>query len=404
MSEAGSRTLPKNLLFTISARIGGSGLDLDSFEAVEGAWKAGILGCAVAYDNRQRVIPASHIRSLRCHPVRLLSCLGTKYYYGAKKQYLDWIAARMVASGHFDLVHSWSGDCVRTFREAKRRGIPTVLEIPTWHRNKGRQKPARTKSERERDALPQPRRWLETLPPTRQQILEEYDLADVILVLSECAADTFTTAGVDRQKLYYLPRGADLNRFTPGTPPEKFRAIFVGALIKRKGVDLLLETWRSLNLKDADLTLVGRVHDEIKESLDKYGGPDVHLAGYVPNSQDYLRQSSVHIFPSTCEGSAKVTYDAAASGLAQITTRESGDVVADGVNGLVVPCGDKDALAAAIKKLYDDRALLRKMGQAARERAVQNFSWAHYQERLLGAYELALRRKADAPAPASQPA
>ena len=141
------------------------------------------------------------------------------------------------------------------------------------------------------------------------------------------------------------------------------------------------------------MTLVGRVHDEIKEYIDRYGGPDVHVAGYVSNPQDYLRQSSVHIFPSTCEGSAKVTYDAAACGLAQITTRETGDVVVDGVNGLVVPCGNKDALAEAIKKLYLDRDLLRKMGQAARERAVQNFSWEHYQERLLGAYEIALRRK-----------
>src|SRR5258708_2182568 len=208
-----SRTLPKNLLFTISARIGGSGLDLDSFEAVKGAWKAGILGCAVAYDNRQREIPAYLIRSLRWHPVRLLSFLNTRYYYGAKKQYLDWVCARQLARGDFDLVHSWSGDCVRTFREARRRGIPTVLEIPTWHRNKGKQKPTKTKSERERDSLPFPKRWFECLPPTRQQMMEEYDLADLILVLSECAADTFVAAGIAREKLYYLPRGTDLARF-----------------------------------------------------------------------------------------------------------------------------------------------------------------------------------------------
>ena len=42
------------------------------------------------------------------------------------------------------------------------------------------------------------------------------------------------------------------------------------------------------------------------------------------------RSAAVHIFPSTCEGSAKATYEAAACGLPQITTRESGDVVQDG--------------------------------------------------------------------------
>ncbi|MEI9895799.1 MAG: glycosyltransferase, partial [Chthoniobacter sp.] len=280
----------EKLLFSISARIGGSGLDLDSFEAVQGAWRAGILGGAVAYDNRQREIPGSLIRSLRWHPVRLMSFLQTRYYYGAKKQYLDWICARQLARGDYDLVHSWSGDCVRTFREARRRGIPTVLEIPTWHRNKGRQKPDKTKSERERDALPFPRRWFERLSPTRQQIMEEYDLSDVILVLSECAADTFLAAGVPREKLYSLPRGTDVVRFTPGVHPEKFRAVFVGALIKRKGVDLLLETWRSLGLKNAELVLVGAVHQEIEEALRQYGGPDVTLAGYVRNPEDYLRQ------------------------------------------------------------------------------------------------------------------
>ncbi|EDY21288.1 glycosyl transferase group 1 [Chthoniobacter flavus Ellin428] len=387
------RLLPKKLLFTISARLGGSGLDLDSFEAVKGAWQAGILGRVVAYDNRQREIPANLVRSLRWHPVRLASFLQTSHYYGAKKKYLDWVCARDVARRDFDMVHSWSGDCLRTFREAQKRGIPTVLEIPTWHRNKGKKKPALTKSERERDALPLPRRWFEQLPPTRQQILEEYDLADVILVLSDCAADTFLAAGFDKERLFSLPRGTDIERFTPGTLPPKFRAIFVGALKKRKGVDLLLETWHDLALKDAELVLVGAVHKEIEEYLARYGGPSVRVVGHVSKPEDYYRESSVHIFPSTCEGSAKVTYDAAACGLAQITTREAGDVVLDGVNGLVVPCGNKEALAEAIKKLYHNPQLLASMGKAARERIVDNFTWDHYRQRLLRAYEYALQRK-----------
>ena len=200
---------------SISARIGGSGLDLDSFEALKGAWRADALGCAVAYDNRQKEIPAYLIRSLRWHPVRLLSFLPTRYYYGAKKQYLDWVCARELARGDYDLVHSWSGDCVRTFREARRQGIPTVLEIPTWHRNKGKQKPAKTKSERGAGQPAFSEEMVRVSSPTRQQMMEEYDLADLILVLSECAADTFVAAGIAREKLYYLPRGTDLPDLRP---------------------------------------------------------------------------------------------------------------------------------------------------------------------------------------------
>jgi hypothetical protein len=104
-----TRKLPKHLLYSIFARIGGSGLDTDAFESLRASWRGGFLGKAVAYDNRQKEIPAARLHSLRWHPVRLLSWLESPYYYGAKKKYLDWIAARHLASGRYDLFHSWSG-------------------------------------------------------------------------------------------------------------------------------------------------------------------------------------------------------------------------------------------------------------------------------------------------------
>ena len=70
-----ARTLPKHLLYSIFARIGGSGLDTDAFETLRASYRGGFLGKAVAYDNRQKEIPASFIHSLRWHPVRLISFL-----------------------------------------------------------------------------------------------------------------------------------------------------------------------------------------------------------------------------------------------------------------------------------------------------------------------------------------
>ena len=226
---------------------------------------------------------------------------------------------------------------------------------------------------------------------TRQQMLEEYDLADLILVLSEKAEETFLAAEVPRSKLFRHQRGVDVERFSPAPkPPEKFRAVFVGALIKRKGVHHLLQAWRKLNLKDAELVLVGAVHDEMRPVLAQYGGPDVSVAGFVAKVEDCYRAATVHIFPSECEGSAKCTYEAAACGLPQITTRESGDIVLDGVNGLIVPPNDPEALAAAIEKLYRDRDLGARLGAAGRQRVVENFTWEHFRARLLEAYRVAL--------------
>src|SRR6059036_2957881 len=143
-----ARTLPKHLLYSIFARIGGSGLDTDAFETLRASYRGGFLGRAIAYDNRQSEIPPRFIHSLRWHPVRLISFFDRPYYYGAKKKYLDWIASRHLATGRYDLFHSWSGDCLRSLRVAKQRRIPSIVEIPTWHRDGGKAKIGRSQADR----------------------------------------------------------------------------------------------------------------------------------------------------------------------------------------------------------------------------------------------------------------
>ena len=386
--------LNPKLLYATSARLGGTGLDAVALESVRAVHHAGMLGRALAFENRQNEIPAERIVPLRWHPVRLLSGMGREFYYGAKKHALDRAAARELARGDYGLFHGWSGESVRTLRAARRLGVPGVIEIPTWHRNKGKDKPARqTKSERERAEARGWQGWKNRLLVTRQQVLEEYDLADLILVLSEKAEETFLAAGIVREKLFRHQRGVDVARFTPAEkPPKKFVAVFVGALIKRKGVHHLLEVWRRLKLKDAELVLVGSVHDEMRPYLAEFAGENVKLHGFVGRVEDCYRAATVHILPSECEGSAKCTYEAAACGLPQITTRESGDVVQDGVNGLIIPPNDPDALAAAIERLYRDRDLGARLGAAGRTRVVENFTWEHFRARLLEAYRVAMNR------------
>ena len=278
------RRLPKSLLYSIFARIGGSGLDTDAFETLRASYHGGFLGKAVAYDNRQTEIPATLIHSLRWHPVRLLSSLDSPYYYGAKKKYLDWIAARQLATGRYDMFHSWSGDCLLSLREARKRGIPSILEIPTWHRDRGKVKRGPMSGSPE-TRLPWRRRWKEDLLLQRDRFLEEYDLADLLLVLSEKAAETFRVQGFSNEKLFYLPRGVDVDRFTPGVRPPHFRAVFSGALIERKGVHHLLEAWHRLDLKDAELWLVGAVHAEMKPFLEKFAHESVKVIGFAQRTR-----------------------------------------------------------------------------------------------------------------------
>jgi len=387
-----ARRLPKSLLYSTFARIGGSGLDTDAFETLRASYRGGFLGEAIGYDNRQTEIPGSLIYSLRWHPVRLISFFDRPYYYGAKKKYLDWIAARHLATGRYDLFHSWSGDCLQSLRVAKQHRIPSILEIPTWHRDGGRAKAKRTRSRGSTKTGSWFQRWKAGLLPERGRFVEEYDLADLLLVLSETAAETFRARGFPEEKLFYLPRGVDVERFRPGPRPAKFRAIFSGALIKRKGIHHLLEAWHRLNLPDAELWLVGSVHDEAKPYLKEFRRDNIRVVGFVRDLEKYLSQGTVHVFPSQWEGSAKVTYEAAACSLPQVTTREAGDVVRDGVEGIIVRPGDVEAIAAALEHLHRHPEVVEEMGCAARRRVVENFTWDHFRTRLLDAYEVAMEK------------
>ena len=378
-----ARTLPRRLLYSIFARIGGSGLDTDAFETLRASYRGGFLGKAVAYDNRQREIPASFIYSLRWHPVRLISFLDRPYYYGAKKKYLDWIASRQLATGRYDLFHSWSGDCLRSLQVAKRLGIPSIVEIPTWHRDGGKQKihPDKPATTGDVSTL---ERWKNRLLLQRRRFVREYELADLLLVLSDKAAHTFRVRGFPEEKLFYLPRGVDVERFKPGTPPKTFRAVFAGALIKRKGIQHVLEAWHRLNLSNAELWLVGFVHDEAKPFLKEFWRDNIRVIGFVRDPENYLNQGTIHVFPSQWEGSAKVTYEAAACGLPQITTHEAGDVVRNGIEGIIVKPGDVNAIASALEHLYRHPEIVKQMGTAARRRVVENFTWDHFRTAIAG--------------------
>jgi glycosyltransferase involved in cell wall biosynthesis len=393
---------PKSLLYSINARIGGYGLDLNAHESLLLADERGYLGKAIGYDNRQQDISPRYITSLRRHPVRLLSFLDPAVYNDAKKKYVDWVAARHLRTRKYDLFHGWSGNSVRSLRVAKKRGIPSVLEIPTWHIGKVKvetvEKPEAPKPElRSREKL-----LRRLCVVTHQQILEEYDLVDLLLVPSECSAKSFLEAGIPEEKLFPLGAGVDTELFRndePAEMPQSFsaerpmRAVFCGALTRRKGVHVLLEAWHKLALPHAKLTLVGTIHREIEPFLERFGGPTVNAVGFLSCVDEVFRQSDVHIFPSECEGSPKSVYEACAAGLAQIATFESGDVVLDGVNGLIVPPNDVTALANAIRRLYKSPRRIFHLGRAARQRAEAELTWDHFRERLARAYDVVLRRR-----------
>jgi len=170
-----------------------------------------------------------------------------------------------------------------------------------------------------------------------------------------------------------------------GLQPEGFVALYVGSLLKTKGVHLLLEAFaQGLGGQDqARLIFVGSGPEAagLQEMAGKMGMAErVIVTGYRPRTElpDWYAASDVYVLPSQSEGLSMALLEAMASGRPVITTCSpdgSHDAVEDGIQGFLIRPGDRAALAAALATLVRAPDHARRMGAAARLQAIQRFSW-----------------------------
>jgi glycosyltransferase involved in cell wall biosynthesis len=116
----------------------------------------------------------------------------------------------------------------------------------------------------------------------------------------------------------------------------------------------------------------------------------VHLKGRVPQSElpKYYSQCDVMCLGSVEEGLALVLVQAAACGLPIVCTTNTGgmEIVGDNECGIVVPIRSPDAMAEAFRTMYEDRSRARAMGDAARRKVEEHFSWSAYGDRAMEHY------------------
>jgi hypothetical protein len=227
----------------------------------------------------------------------------------------------------------------------------------------------------------------------------EPEAADRILAGSDFVRSTLIDNGVDPSKITVVPFGADTDRFrpAPNPPRQPVRLLFVGYVSQRKGIKYLLEAVKRLDRRDLELVVVG---DPVggTSGLMRYRGLFTHVTGVAhADVHRWYQSADLFVLPSLFEGSARVTYEALASGLPVITTANSGSVVRDGIDGFIVPIRDVDALAGKIAALADDRTLREQMGRNARARAEQ-FTWARYRRSIAAVVRGELSLGRDAPA------
>lgn len=283
------------------------------------------------------------------------------------------VGRRLLRVRSLAAVHAFEGAALATFRSARRKGIQTILDVPSAH---------------ERFAeVEQPERGRGRDP----RIPAERKLADYLFAPSDFVVDCLVEAGVPPERIVKIPYGVDPSRFRPPAgdrPNEPFRALFVGQIGVHKGVPSLLEAWRRLSLPGAELVLVGPVNRVGRKLLERSG--DVcRWVGALPKHEvhRWFAASDIFVFPSLAEGSALVTYEAMAAGLPLVTTPNSGSVMRDGVDGFLVPPRDVDALCDRIRFLHDHPDVRHGMGRRARAVIQEGYTWAHYRQRVVAAYQ-----------------
>lgn len=192
-----------------------------------------------------------------------------------------------------------------------------------------------------------------------------------------------SASGVSLEK-YELARREEFRaeiRKNRNIPDDAYVYGFVGRITRDKGINELLSAAKELlsEQKDSYLLLIGA--EEKTQTLN----PDllawareekrIVFCGSTNEVPKYMAAMDCYVMPSYREGFGLTVVEAGAMGLPVICTDIPGptDAIRDGENGLIIPKKDAAALAEAMRALYRDRALGKKLGENGRRNVEENY-------------------------------
>jgi glycosyltransferase involved in cell wall biosynthesis len=212
-----------------------------------------------------------------------------------------------------------------------------------------------------------------------------YENMDHIAVPSRAYLEQLVEKGFDRAKLYVMPRGVDLERFSPEKRDlsfwhqfnlnGEFKFFYAGRISKEKNLVNLLDAFRSLRGDDgfsAKLILAGDGPDLI-ELKQEYSNENILFTGRLDGealSRAYA-SADFFVFPSLTDTFGNVVLEAHACGLPAIVSEEGGpcEIVRSHNSGLVVNARSSASLAEALRTVRRDETLRGELRKGALERA-----------------------------------
>ena len=286
---------------------------------------------------------------------------------------------KILADVRPQLVHAhFGGDGWLVSAAAARAGVPLVV---TLHGHDVTRQPSSTG--------PKGVRY-------RRNLRTVFRRAHLLVAVSEVIREQAIRWGADPAKVRVHHTGVPLPAVVPA-PSKRFDVAFVGRFVEKKGTDDLVAALASLG-RPASAVFIGdgpRLAET--QGYARRLDVDATFLGARPADEVYrlLGESRVLAAPSRTaadgdtEGLPTTIVEAMALGLPVVSTRHSGipEAVHDGVTGLLGAEGDRDALAANLRKLLDDQNLRTAMGTAARARAEADFDVVKQSRRLEDLYD-----------------
>lgn len=293
----------------------------------------------------------------------------------------DQIVGQFIKRFDFDVIIGFENCNLATFKNAKKRGKVTILDLAQIHHE-------------DIVEILEPfisaqvlKHELAIVNPNKESALQ---FTDYIFTLSSFATHSLVSRQFDRNRIFEINLGVNHQVFRlkeeyPKDGPVNF--LFVGTVMRRKGISLLLKVWKELNLSNATLSIVGPLSDG-KDLLQEYE----HLVSYHPflHHEELSKQyqtADVFLFPSYLDSWAQTVIEAMACGTPVIITENTGakDAVQQG-GGFIIPVNDAEALKEKILFFYHNRNEIERLGREA-HRVAQQYTWENYQQQILKALQ-----------------
>jgi glycosyltransferase involved in cell wall biosynthesis len=381
------------VLYSFPHKIGAGRICTTAWHQVEGLSAAGVK-VTLATGSICRALPAEVkiTTTLQRGPIRIpYRILGTRRACIIH----DWFVSRLLrrSQGQFDLVHLWPLGGLRTMVEAKRQGIPALMERPNAHTRFAYEVVQK-----------ECRKLGITMPPGHEHDYDpvllaheerEYLESDFLLCPSDFVAQTFRNQSFPSDKLLRHQYGFDERIYQPPLQQrqrgEGLTMIFVGGCAPRKGLHYALDAWlKSTAHRTGTFLIAGAFIPGYAEVLsEQLSHPSVKRLGHRTDVADLMRSSDILTLPSIEEGSALVTSEARGSGCVLIVSDAAGAICRDGYDGFVHRVGDTTMMVDQLNRLDADRSILEIMRNRSME-TVHELTWRAAGRRLEAVYREAI--------------